>query len=286
VDGLSLQYLEAGTGSPGLLLHGHEQSATTWRWVIPALARTHRVLALSLPGHGESAPATSRPPTAIAPDRQLPSRSPARHLTLGHPATSEAYRSQAGEYDQRTDAFRQWRELLVASLSVRPGDTVLDVGCGPGLCLPLLQRKLGGSGTIIGIDESQEMLQVAGDRVAEHGWSNVRLIAAPVAQAPIVDIADAALFCAVHDVMQSPAALGNVFDHLRPGAPVAAASGKWPAPWLWPLRAWVADLHAPYVDDFTGFDRPWRLLEEFVTDLRVEELAFGAGYLALGQARG
>src|SRR3954451_15619532 len=56
VDGITTQYLEAGTGPPLLLLHGHEQSATSWRWVIPALARTHRVLALSLPGHGDSAP--------------------------------------------------------------------------------------------------------------------------------------------------------------------------------------------------------------------------------------
>ena len=57
VDGLDLQYLEAGSGPPLLLVHGHEQSATSWRWVLPILARTHRVLALSLPGHGESAPA-------------------------------------------------------------------------------------------------------------------------------------------------------------------------------------------------------------------------------------
>ena len=57
VDGLSTQYLEAGTGPPVLRLHGHEQSPTSWRWVIPALARTHRVLALSLPGHGETDPA-------------------------------------------------------------------------------------------------------------------------------------------------------------------------------------------------------------------------------------
>jgi pimeloyl-ACP methyl ester carboxylesterase len=57
VDGVETQYLEAGAGAPLLLLHGHEQGATTWRWVIPALARTHRVLALSLPGHGESGPA-------------------------------------------------------------------------------------------------------------------------------------------------------------------------------------------------------------------------------------
>src|SRR5689334_11361886 len=57
VDGVKLRYLEAGSGPPLLLLHGHEQSATSWRWVLPVLARTHRVLALSLPGHGGSAPA-------------------------------------------------------------------------------------------------------------------------------------------------------------------------------------------------------------------------------------
>lgn len=57
VDGVKTQYLEAGAGSLLLLLHGHEQSATSWRWVMPALARTHRVLALSLPGHGKSGPA-------------------------------------------------------------------------------------------------------------------------------------------------------------------------------------------------------------------------------------
>jgi pimeloyl-ACP methyl ester carboxylesterase len=67
VDGMSTQYLEAGTGAPLLLLHGYEQSASSWRWVIPALARTHRVLALSLPGHGDSAPAVG----GYAPGRDL-----------------------------------------------------------------------------------------------------------------------------------------------------------------------------------------------------------------------
>ena len=58
------------------------------------------------------------------------------------------------------------------------------MGCGTGLCLPLLQRKVGPSGTIVGIDASAQMLEVAGARVAEHGWDNVRLLAAPVAEAP------------------------------------------------------------------------------------------------------
>ena len=90
----------------------------------------------------------------------------------------------------------------------------------------------------------------------------------------------------MHDVLQSPAALANVFDHLRPGAAVAAIGGKWPAPWMWPLRAWVADLHAPFITDFTGFDQPWRLLAGFVPDLQVTELAVGAGYLAVGHTHG
>jgi len=126
------------------------------------------------------------------------------------------------------------------------------------------------------------MLAVAAHRVTEHGWDNVRLIAAPVATAPIDGMADAALFCAVHDIMQSRAALDNIVAHLRPGSPVAATGGKQPALWMWPLRPWVIRLHRPFITDFTGFDRPWRLLAEHVPDLQVRELACTGGYLAVG----
>ncbi len=223
------------------------------------------------------------PEPSIAPS--IPDRPPDQPST-GQVAEPEAYRSQAGRYDRRTDAFRRWRELVVEQLPARPGDAVLDVGCGTGLCLPLLQHKVGPSGTIIGIDASAQMLEVADTRVTEHGWDNVHLLAVPVAQAPIDRTADAALFCAVHDVLQSPAALTHVFEHLRPGAAVAATGGKWPPTWNVALRAWVADLHAPFISDFTGFDQPWRLLAGFVPDLRVTELGSGAGYLAVGRARG
>ena len=46
--------------------------------------------------------------------------------------------------DRRTGAFPQWRELLVASLPLRPGDTVPDAGCGTGLCAPLLLHRQAG----------------------------------------------------------------------------------------------------------------------------------------------
>jgi SAM-dependent methyltransferase len=200
--------------------------------------------------------------------------------------TSEAYRSQAGDYDRRTSRFQHWRELLVSRLPTRPGDVVLDVGCGTGLCMPLLQKKVAPGGTVVGIDESEQMLAIAAERAAEHGWTNVRLVAAPVSEATIDVTADAAIFCAVHDVLQSAAALDNVFERLRAGAAVAAIGGKWPGVWLWPLRPWVALLHQPFVRDFTGFDQPWRLLNRYVPDLEIQDLAAGSGYLATGHARG
>jgi ubiquinone/menaquinone biosynthesis C-methylase UbiE len=42
-------------------------------------------------------------------------------------------------------------------------------GCGTGLCLPNLHEKVGPTGTIIGIDASEQMLNVAADRV-QSSW--------------------------------------------------------------------------------------------------------------------
>ena len=59
VDGLLTHYLTAGEGPPLLLLHALGESALDWRWVLPDLARTHRVYAPDLPGFGDSAKPTA-----------------------------------------------------------------------------------------------------------------------------------------------------------------------------------------------------------------------------------
>ncbi len=196
-----------------------------------------------------------------------------------------AYREEADLYDWRTAANEAWRRSLADLLPLREGDVVLDVGCGTGLCFPFLETKIGDSGAIIGIDESPEMLRVASRRVRDHGQPEIALIEAPVEQAQIPVSADAALFSAVHDVLQSPEALHNVFMHLRPGGWVAVGGGKWTAPWLFPLNLFAFAVHQPFIRNFHGFDRPWRLLEEFVDDFSVSEVAFGTGFLAVGRAK-
>ena len=122
------------------------------------------------------------------------------------------------------------------------------------------------------------------ERIARHGWDNVTVVHAPVESAPIPAMADAALFCAAHDVLQSPAALANVIAHLRPGAWVAAGGGKYPPAWMG-MNLMIRALHRPYIRSFDGFERPWARLEEFLTDVWVDEFSFGAGYVAVGRAR-
>jgi pimeloyl-ACP methyl ester carboxylesterase len=55
VDGLRLRYVRKGHGPPALLLHGLASSLYTWKDVLPALAAHHDVIAMDLPGFGDSA---------------------------------------------------------------------------------------------------------------------------------------------------------------------------------------------------------------------------------------
>ena len=54
-NGVSIRYTEAGAGHPPLVfIHGWTCNLTNWRDQIPHFAKKHRVVALDLPGHGES----------------------------------------------------------------------------------------------------------------------------------------------------------------------------------------------------------------------------------------
>jgi SAM-dependent methyltransferase len=198
-------------------------------------------------------------------------------------ALPSAYRQQARDYDRRTFAFAGFRQAIVDALPLSAGDIVLDVGCGTGLCFPMLLKKIGQHGRIVGIDASPNMVGLARERVAQERWPNIAVVHAPVASAPIPVIADAALFCAVHDVLRSPAALRTVIEALRPGAWVCAGGGKWAASWMVALNMRVRALHAPYLSTFEGFDRPWSHLEHLLDQVRVRELAWGSGFVATGR---
>jgi SAM-dependent methyltransferase len=197
-----------------------------------------------------------------------------------------AYAEDAAAYDRKTAAFQGFREAVIQALPLRPGQVVLDVGCGTGLCFGLLLAKVGPHGQVIGVDDAPEMVRLAQQRMARSGWPNVTVIQARAEDLSLPATADAALFCAVHDILMSQGAVRNIVAHLRSGAEVAASGGKWAAPWLTGVNAQTWLLHAPYVRSFDGFRRPWAHLERLLSDVRVRELAFGGGYLLTGHTPG
>ncbi len=54
VDGTPLHYVRGGSGPAIVLVHGWPQTWWTWRNVMPALATNHTVIAIDLPGLGDS----------------------------------------------------------------------------------------------------------------------------------------------------------------------------------------------------------------------------------------
>ena len=209
------------------------------------------------------------------------SDTPARSLAR-QAGRQSAYYEHARSYNRDTGVFQPYRRAVVDALPLQAGQVVLDVGCGTGLCCSLLREKVGPGGTVTGIEESPEMAAVAREHVAREGWGNVTVVQSSAEDARLKGTADAALFCAVHDILQSPGALRNVMDMLCPGALVAAGGGKWAAPLMVAVNSMVRVLHGPYVRSFNGFDRPWRHLEHLVEDVQVREMTLGSGYVMTG----
>jgi SAM-dependent methyltransferase len=116
------------------------------------------------------------------------------------------YDSMAVDYDRhlglqssRLGRYQEGvRKRAVAELQLKPGQTVIDVGCGTGASFARLIAAVGRDGRVVGVDQSRGMLAVATKRIANEGWTNVELIEAPVQDANLPD-ADAAIFFFTHD---------------------------------------------------------------------------------------
>src|SRR3990172_7773042 len=59
-----------------------------------------------------------------------------------------------------------------AFATLRPGETVVDLGCGGGLDVLLAAKKVGPTGRAIGIDMTTQMLDLARRNAAQSGATN------------------------------------------------------------------------------------------------------------------
>lgn len=189
---------------------------------------------------------------------------------------TDRYRFFARFYDGLSaeyPVYRAGRRLGIDALGLRPGEQVLDIGCGTGLNFSLLRDRIGPAGTIIGIDRSAAMLERARRRAATRGWTNIVLIQAdlltldPGAVRTVIaglggaGTAQAAL--ATYSLSLMPdrqAAWNNMVSLLDDGARVSVVDMQdpvGPARWLTPLARFACRLGGA---DITA--HPWTLVEE------------------------
>ena len=194
------------------------------------------------------------------------------------PLARQRYRRLAATYDPLP--LEPLRRRAIDYLDLAPGHTVLDVGCGTGASFPALEAAIRSEGSVIGMDQSPEMLARARERVRRLGWCNVTLVESPATEMTVGAPVDRALIFYVHDVLRSAAALDRVLGCVRPGGRIVVAGPRWAPWWATPLNLWIWHIARPYHTTFEGFRRPWCLLMERVRDLEVHPAVFGRAYFA------
>ena len=212
-------------------------------------------------------------------------------MALNKDSLQALYRQRAGAYDIAANlyyllGFREahYRKLAIAELDLKPGNTVVEIGCGTGLNFKYLQRAIGQNGKLIGVDLTDAMLEQARDRIEENDWNNVELIERDAAKYLFPDN--------IQGVISSFAlTLVPEFETVIERASKALVSngrlvildlklpGNWPR-WLINIAILITRPFGVTLD--LAEREPWKVIKKYFPNTSVRQLYGGFAYIATG----
>jgi len=174
------------------------------------------------------------------------------------------------------------RAKAVKRLGLKPGDKVLEVGCGTGRNLRRVEA-VGPTGEVFGVDCCDAMLTKARELAERHQWHNVKLWQQDATRMLLPVPVDGVLFSLSYTVIPKPAtALEKAWEYLHSKRHVVIMDGKLAHGLLGRLsRPLVTFLSKATV--LGDPDRqPWEDLKKLTPLVEIEEVNFGTYYICRG----
>ena len=148
-------------------------------------------------------------------------------VNLGTDFTFDGAAARRIEQVYLTPDIIEQRRATRALLRLRPGETVLDVGCGPGFLLAEMADEVGASGKVNGIDASAAMIALARNRCARAPAIDLReanALALPFADEAFDVVISTQVYEYVADIAT---ALREAARVLRPGGRLLIVATDW-----------------------------------------------------------
>lgn len=112
-----------------------------------------------------------------------------------------------------------WWGVWEQYLAGRPVESVMDLGTGPGLLLPMIRRRLP-EAEIVGVEVQPAMLRSARQQAAECGASILEANLALPIERPSASVDLITAVMVLHELLYPPTAVGEIARMLRPGGTV------------------------------------------------------------------
>ena len=195
------------------------------------------------------------------------------------------YRQAEQERLQRqAQEFAHEARWLLDQIDPLEGGKVVEIGCGPQGCLDLLAERVGPTGSVVGVERSEDAVTLARKFAADHGLANVEVFNrdARASGLPrgVFDLATARLVLV--NIPKPEEVVAEMVALVRPGGTVALHEADWPAQACDPpTPAWdrlfailLAYAKANGIDLMIGRRVPRMLREAGLIDIQVKPLIY------------